>query len=99
VILLLIAVSDGVASGEGGYGAAKSNVKLSGRTVSLSARGDTTEHHGPLQRLLEVAHGECERASSFSMCLGTSLPRAVLHNPIPPNVFGSLEYTRNSSPV
>jgi hypothetical protein len=23
-----------------------------GRTLSFSARGDTTEHHGPLQRLL-----------------------------------------------
>jgi hypothetical protein len=29
-----------------------------GRTISPRARGDTTEHHGPLPRLLDAAFAE-----------------------------------------
>ena len=35
-------------------GRAEASAWRRGRTLSSSARGDTTEHHGPLQRLLEV---------------------------------------------
>jgi len=35
-----------------------------GRTISRSARGDTTESHGPLQRLLELNQVLCSPARS-----------------------------------
>jgi hypothetical protein len=50
-----------------------------GRTLSLSARGDTTVSHGPLQRLLEDAliEANCARAEASVQTEGKVLNTAA----------------------
>jgi hypothetical protein len=46
--------------------------KSRGRTLSSRARGNTTDPHGPLQRLLDVVHSTTRNRYFFAFWLGSS---------------------------